>query len=251
MKKSALVPVLVTIICTNLWARDINISTGAGGLAGVLLTRYNLKADGIKGGNQIKVDAGQDMNQFNYGGMVFIDATYAEFSVYIQNGINNWKQVLDIDGVDNSKPSTGDGWESMMGFSLLGKYPFRLSPRFTVYPLLGMDYQASLIQERTQPDGWVYDRSDGLREKDKDGHAYKLSDWNSLFVDIGGGADFAISGNIFIRGEFIYSFRLMTSYETKNLEFMKTMTGDNNPKLGGLTSGPTIRLSAGYRLLSL
>ena len=251
MKKTALLPVLLIIICANLWARDLHLSAGAGGLSGLLLTRYNLRANGNVGGIPIKVDAGQDMNQFNYGGVIFADATYAEFSVFIQNGINNWKQILDIDGLDNNKPSTGDGWESMVGFSLLGKYPFRLSRKFTVYPLLGMEYQATLVQERTQSDGWVYDRSDGLREKDKNGNAYKLSDWNSFFVDVGGGADFVITGRIFIRGEFIYSFRLMTSYETKNLDYMKAMTGDNDPKMGGLTSGPTVRICAGYRIFNL
>jgi hypothetical protein len=39
----------------------------------------------------------------------------------------------------------------------------------------------------------------------------------------------------------------MTPYEKKNLDYMKKMTGDNNPDLSGLTSGPGIRLAAGYR----
>ena len=238
-------------LCGNLWAADFSLSAGAGGLIGGLFTRYTLKADGAIDGNPMKVDAGQDMNQFNYGGLVFFDATYGEFSLSIQNGINNWQQILDIGGLESNTPTKGNGWESMLGFSLLGKYPFRLGERFTLFPLMGMEYQAALVQERTQPDGYIYDRSDGLREKDKDGNAYKLSDWNSLFVNVGCGADFAIRGKFFVRGEILYSFRLMTSYETKNLEYMKVMTGDNDPKLTGLTSGPSFRLSAGYRFWSL
>lgn len=251
MKKILLFSLTLGLFCGGLWAADFSLSAGGGGLVGGLFTRYILKADGVSGGNRIKVNAGQDMNQFNYGGLLFFDATYGEFSVSIQNGRNNWKQILDIAGVENNKPSTGDGWETMLGFTLLGKYPFHLRPGFTLFPLLGMEYQVSLVQKRTQADGWIYDRDDGLRETDKNGNAYKLTDWNSLFVDIGCGADLTLTEKIFLRGEFLYSFRLMTPYEIKNLDYMKEMTGDSNPKLGGLTSGPSLRLSAGYRFWSL
>jgi len=248
MKKALFFPVFI-ILSANLWALNLSMSAGAGGLMGGLFTRYNLKADGIKDGNEIKIDAGQEMNQFNYGGLLFFDAAYGELSVFIQRGLNNWKQILDISGIENNEPSTGKGWETMFGITLLGKYPFRMGERLSIFPLLGMEYQITLVQERTQPDGWIYDRSDGIREKDKDGDAYKLSDWNSFFVNIGGGADFFISESIFIRGEFLYSIRLKTSYEKKNIEYMKAMSGDNDPKLTGLTSGPSLRLSAGYRFL--
>jgi len=251
MKKTLFFLFLAGAFCWNLWAADFTLNAGVGGLIGGLFTRYNLKADGVIDGNRIKVDAGQDMDQFNYGGLVFFDATYVEFSITIQNGINNWQQIMDIDGLESNTPAKGDGWESMLGFSLLGKYPFRMGERFTLFPLLGVEYQVALVQQRTQPDGYIYDRTDGLREQDKDGNAYKLSDWNSFFINIGCGADFALKGNFFVRGEILYSFRLMTSYETKNLEYMKAMTGDKDPKLTGLTSGPTLRLSAGYRFWSL
>ena len=242
---------LMAAFSGSLFAADFSISAGGGFLIGGLFTRYNLNADGIKDGNQIKVDAGQDMNQFNYGGLLFLDATYAELSIAVQNGINNWQQIMDIQGLQSNTPSTGKGWESMFGFMILGKYPFRMGERFTLFPLLGVEYQIALVQERAQPDGWVYDRSDGIREQDKDGNAYKLSDWNSFFVTIGAGADFALTGKFFIRGEILYSFRLKTDYEKKNIEYMKAMSGDNDPNLSGLTSGPSLRLSAGYRFLNM
>ena len=248
MKKVLFFPVFF-ILCTNLWAVNFSMSAGAGGLIGGLFTRYNLKADGIKDGNPVKVDAGQDMNQLSFGGLLFFDATYGELSISMQRGNNNWKQILDIAGIESNKPSTGKGWETMLGFTVLGKYPFHIGERLTLFPLLGIEYQITLVQERTQPDGWVYSRDNGVWERDKDGNAYKLSDWNSLFVDIGGGADFFITESIFIRGEFLYSIRLKTSYEKKNIEYMKAMSGDSDPKLTGLTSGPSLRLSAGYRFL--
>jgi len=59
-----------------------------------------------------------------------------------------------------------------------------------------------------------------------------------------------VLGNFSVRAELLYGFRLMTPYEVKNLELMKSMAGDPNPKLGGLTSGPSLRLSAGYRFFN-
>ena len=240
--KKLLLLMIMAMLCGGLWA--LEFSVGTGGLLGGLFTRYSLKANGT-----VKVDAGQDMNQFNYGALVFIDATYVEFSFAMQNGRNNWKQIYDFAG--SNVPETGDGWESMMSFSLLGKYPFHFGSRLCLFPLVGIEYQIALVQERTQADGWVYDRTDGQRETDKDGKAFSHSDWNSFFINVGGGADFTITGGVFLRGEFLYSFRLMTSYETKNLAYMKAMTGDSSPKLSGLTSGPSLRLSAGYRLWNL
>ena len=230
----------VIVLSGSLWARDFSFSAGTGGFVGGLFTRYDLEANG-----SIKIDAGQNQNQFNYGAMVFFDATYGELGISIQNGRNKWKQILDIAG--SSDPDAGKGWETMLSFSLLGKYPFRFGPRFTLFPLLGMEFQISLVQKRTISDGYVYNRDDGLRERDKDGNAYRLSDWNSFFVELGCGADLEIMKRIYLRGELLYAFRLMTSYEKKNLDLIKIMTGDNDPSMGGLTSGPILRLSAGYR----
>ena len=245
MKRFVIFLVLLAIY-GNLWARDISLSAGAGSLMGGLFTRYTLEADGTKRGGTIKLDAGQEMNQLNYGAFVFFDATFAQLSISLQRGLSKWEQTFDI-GLENNEPSTGDGWETMVGITFIGKYPYRLGSNFSAFPLVGIEYQISFVQLRTQPDGWIYDRTDGMRERDKNGKAYELSDWNSFFVAVGGGADFGITEKIYVRGEFIYSFRLMTSYEKKNLEFIKAVTGDNSPSMGGLTSGPSLRVCAGYR----
>jgi hypothetical protein len=73
--------------------------------------------------------------------------------------------------------------------------------------------------------------------------------WNALWIDIGGGADFKLTPYLFIRGELLYSIRLPTLYENDGLEQIKKLLGDPNPQLGGLCSGPSIRLAAGYRFI--
>jgi len=224
------------------FAGEFSISAGAGALAGGFFTRYNLSANG----SITKVDASQEVNQFNYGFLAFLDATYAEFSVIYQRGLNNYKEAAEFSG-SSGAPSSGRGENSFLGFSLLGKYPFHLNERLTIFPMLGVEYQISLNQNRTQPDGRLYDRTDGIRERDKDGHAFKQNDWDSIWINLGCGLDFELPRNFFIRGELLYGFRLMTPYEKKNIDYMKAESGDSDPTLTGLTSGPSIRISAGYK----
>jgi len=228
---------------------DFSLSAGAGGILGGAFTRYTLSADGEKDGNHIKIDATQKMNQFNYGFYAFLDASYGIFSVFFQNGINDFTETMDIEGPISISDMSGKGWESVLGFSILGKYPFKLNERLIFFPLLGFDYRISLSQKRAQPDGYVYDRTGGGRERDKDNKAYKQSDWNSMWINLGGGLDFFLTGNLFLRTELLYGFRLMTSYETKNLAMMKAQSGDSNPKLSGLTSGPALKIAAGWRFI--
>ena len=235
--------IFLFLAAPGVFAQNFSMSAGAGGLLGGLFTRYNLDASG----NSMTINAKQQMNQFNWGFFAFFDATYGIFSVSFQNGINEWSQPLSISG--NVNPMNGKGWESMLGLSLLGKYPFSLNERFTIFPLLGLEYQISLRQYRTDEDGRRYKRNDGVdqNEMDKNGKALALEDWNSLFINLGGGLDFSLPRNFFLRGELLYGFRLMTPYEVKNLDLMKALSGDSSPKLSGLTSGPSLRLSVGCR----
>ena len=249
--KKRICAVLLVLAAAAVYGANFSLSAGAGGIFGGFFTRYTLSADGTVDGDRIVINAAQEMNQLNYGFFIFFDATYGAFSVYYQNGANTFKESYSIAGLDREMPEgSGDGWDSYLGFSLMGKYPFVLNERLAVFPMLGLDYQVSLKQRRTQPNGWVYDRDDGYRESDKDGEAYLLKDWNSLWINLGGGLDIGLHDNFFIRGEFLYSFRPMTPFEVKNLDMMKQLSGDPKPKLRGLTSGPSIRLSAGWRFFS-
>jgi hypothetical protein len=138
----------------------------------------------------------------------------------------------------------------MLGISLLGKYPFSLNEKWSVFPLLGAEFLIALV-ERRQPDGdRVYDRTDGSLPSDmgKDENPYPLSAWNSLLIKIGAGADYTLTQSLFLRGEFLYNIRLQTGYETGAVEMVKAVLKVPSPKLSGLTSGPSIRIALGYRL---
>ena len=242
MKKALLLFGLSLVCCVVIWPMDFSLSTGAGGLLGGSFTRYESSSSGS---NKMTLDS----SQFNFGALLFFDATYAELAATIQRGSGKYDEVISKSG--DFVAGSGDCWETMLGFCLLGKYPFAIMERLKLFPLLGIEYQIALSQRRRVDGGVIYDRTNGLQETDKDGKALDNSAWNSFWIHLGVGTDVDILKDFFVRGEILYGFRLMTSYEKDGLEQAKALLGDSNPKLSGLTSGPSIRLCAGYRFWNM
>jgi hypothetical protein len=198
----------------------------------------------------------QGMDQFNFGGYLFFDATYAEFCVDIQGGINSYEESIQgHKGVTllNIPTLKGTGTETMLGFTLLGKYPFHLREGLSVFPLAGLEYQIALEETRRPEGGSEYDRVEGKTEFDST-RDYPLSLWNSLFVDIGAGLDFVFRSPFVLRTELLYRFRLQTPYEVAALDYVVQEYGISqptlfgNPGMSGLTHGPELRIAVGYRL---
>ncbi|MDR2070302.1 MAG: autotransporter outer membrane beta-barrel domain-containing protein [Treponema sp.] len=252
MKKPGAAAILAFLPALASFGADFDIRAGGGVFLGGLFTRYNLSARGAIG-VPVDIVSEQEMNQFKYGGYLFFDAPWTEASVSLQGGIGTYREDMSAESSGQGEvfgsTDKGAGTEMMLGFSLLGKYPFRLNRQFTLFPLAGVEYQIALM-ERRDPEGprRGYDRTDGIRESDSNGSAYRLSAWNSLFIDIGAGLDFTVNPRMFLRAEFLYAFRLMTPYESDALEKVKKMAGAQDPKLAGLTSGPVLRVGLGYML---
>jgi hypothetical protein len=232
---------LLVFLPKNAIAIDLSLSAGGGGLLGYTFTRYTLE-----GGNIIST---QNMDRLDYGGFLFFDATYAEFSVIIQGGNSAYRENM-IYSVASFADSKGTGSETSLGFSLLGKYPFLINEKISLFPMFGIGYQIALIQKR-QPEGdLVYDRSKGMlpEDRDKNDKPYPLSAWNSFWIDVGAGLDCNIFKTLFLRGELLFGFRLPTSYELGALEVVKNPPMNvSNPKLAGLTGGPSLKFGIGYR----
>jgi hypothetical protein len=230
---------------------DFSLNAGGGVLLGGLFTRYTLTGRGTIDGNPVDLDSGQSMNQFNFGGFAFFDATYGELSVGVQRGVNNYSENMSaVSGEDfaTGSKTTGTGTEIMLDLTLLGKYPFVLTETLVLFPLLGVEYQVALVQRRKPGSRREYDRTDGIRESDSEGDPYTLASFNSFFIDIGAGADVKLSTALFLRVEFLYSFRLPTIYELDALKKPEKWLGVDDPNLGGLTSGPSLRAAAAYRI---
>jgi len=240
MKKLILI-LLVLSLASTVFARDISFSAGGGGLLGYTFTRYTLE-----GGN---VQSTQRMDRLNYAGFLFFDATFVEFSVMLQGGSGTYAENM-IYSVEALADTKGSGSELSLGLSLLGKFPFTVNERVTWFPLLGIEFQIALLQRR-QPDGdLVYDRTKGhlVEDRDKNDRPYPLSAWNSLWINIGAGIDYAITGPLFFRSQLLFGFRLPTTYELGALEVVRNPPMNvRNPRLAGLTGGPTLKIGIGYR----
>jgi len=237
--KKAILGVLLISLPLGVFATEFTLSAGGGGLLGYTFTRYTLEGGAVK--------SSQSMDRFNFGGFLFFDATYGELSVMIQGGNSIYENDIILDA--SSMPSKGKGYETSLGFSLLGKYPFAINERLTWFPLFGIEYQIALMQKREEG-GLVYDRTKGEEQidQDKDSNPYPLHAWNSFWINIGAGLDVAIAGSLFLRGELLFGFRLPTGYELGALEVVKNPPMNaKDPKLGGLTGGPALKIGIGYR----
>jgi signal peptidase I len=242
MKKYIILLTTIFSLAVMLPAADFSLSAGGGGLLGYTFTRYALE-----GGN---VKSTQSMDRLNYGGGLFFDAVYGEFSVMFQGANNSYAEKMDY-GVTSLANSAGRGYEASLGFSLLGKYPFRINEKISWFPLLGVEYQTALIERRQPDDGDImYNRAKGylIEDRDKNGKPYPLSAWNSWWIDIGAGLDYNLTGPLFLRSELLFGFRLRTDYETGALEVVQNPpVNAKDPRLAGLTGGPALKISIGYR----
>lgn len=256
MKQCFTAVLFVILIAGNVFAAEFTMSGGAGFFLGGQFTRYQMDASGTKfdagQGSNMPVDlvAVDEMNQLNYGGFLFFDARWIEFVCNVQGGTYTWTQASDMTSgaaVIDRGVETGTGSEMMLGFALLGKYPFSLNERFTLYPLLGVEYQIALLEYRRKFAHEPYNRTDGVMEFDVDGKPYNISIWNSLFIDIGGGVDFTFHAPLYLRAELVYAFRLPTAYENDQIALAKKQLDDTELKLTGLTSGPTLKIGVGWR----
>ncbi|MDR2210733.1 MAG: hypothetical protein LBO65_04595 [Spirochaetaceae bacterium] len=258
MKKYILVFLAVLGPVCSVMAKppEFTLSAGGGLLLGGLFTRYTLTADEqtAKHG-QTNLEMNQSMDQFNYGGYLFFDATYGEFTLEIHRGINQYQETLSGFGertVINDMPREGLGAETMLGFTLVGKYPFSLREGLSVYPLVGVEYQIALVEKRT-PDGKKEQNRAGGKTELDGSRDFSLSMWNSVFINAGAGLDFMIKYPLFLRTELVYRFRLKTPAENEAMDYVEdrfdishpTLFG--NPRISGLTHGPELRVALGYR----
>jgi hypothetical protein len=212
-KKTMLVLFLAIAACGMVCAAPIKLSVGLGGLGDWAIKSQESPTDV----NGIIIINSQILTHSVTGGFfVFFDATYVE---------------VDVDMLFGSRRSEGSSVSttlSYVGFSALGKLPIAIGP-IVLFPLLGIDYQMylgdDLITDIYYP---------GIPAK----LASQKSELDRLSIPVGVGLDFFFKRNIFIRGEFLWTFKIPNKME---LDLKKDLDWDS------FTHGPRLKAAIGFR----
>ncbi|MDR3325180.1 MAG: hypothetical protein LBS82_04250, partial [Spirochaetaceae bacterium] len=146
------------------------------------------------------------------------DATYAELSFGFFGGGGTMSQ--ERNGV------SGDGMDfSVTGLDigLQGKYPIELGSSLSVFPIFGIDYRVVV----------------GAKIADKP--ADNAGDLSAFWFKFGGGLDYAIANNVYLRADLLYGIRLANKMENDAID------GWDGAK-SRLGHGLDVKVAVGYKL---
>ena len=183
-----------------------------------------------------------DTAEVTFGGGIFgfFDATFATLGVgLLFNNVNQTVTVPSLQDVGGGIfVPTGQTSEQERSFtiaqlniSLMFKYPFAINDSWTIFPMLGIDSQIAL--------GMPDDLRRNLEEAPMLDVPSAADYWNSLWIRFGAGADFALTGNLFIRSELLYGFKLNSRFKNDMADFWER-------NIAGVTNGLQVRIALGY-----
>jgi hypothetical protein len=163
------------------------------------------------------------------GGFAFFDAKYAELSLGFFGGGGTMETKS-----NGENTNTDDFSVSGLDIGLLGKYPFAVGQKLSVFPLLGITYRVMLS---ATVDGEEYE---GFGEA----IVGKPEDFSALWFKFGGGLDYSFTEKIYLRGTFLYGLRIENKAEKDLKNMFETEAMDTKTLLG---HGLEIKVAAGYR----
>jgi len=270
LKKTIAILVIFVCVGTALSAQNIGISFGGGALLDWNFgngTKYKFTKDAadlsstqyspFSGGDRKVDDTDYNgLRNMSFGGFAFLDVTYAELDVSFAYGA-----LTGVSRKNKDASKTVDADSILqLGFTLLGKYPVNLGS-ITVFPLLGVGYNIVLSHSKmVYPyNGPVFDK-DGNPEYESDGKTlksveHKISEWNQFSILAGGGFDYNINKNVYIRFSALAQIRFASKLMRDSLDLdnkiLKAMGTVYDLNLGSKTTtigfGPVIKVAIGYR----
>jgi len=165
------------------------------------------------------------MPYYSGGAYMFIDAMYAEIFAGYSMGGGKWKSA-DVRSRPDRLP---DMRRSYINAGIFAKYPIGKGS-VKIFPLLGIDYEASISGER------VYDDGDKIATEEATSAAW---------FKAGGGADVGLGSSAYLRLELLYGVRTANEFEnvwqeaeSKNTKYMV------NTKLG---NGASVKIGVGVK----
>jgi hypothetical protein len=219
VKKIIMVLVLLGLIAGAAFAQTIvidlgalNLSTGGGGFF----------SSDFGGGYKIDNATSTKTPYMGGGGFMFMDIKYAEFSM----------GILGAGGTSTTNTSPKSEWDysfAAMDMGFYGKYPFAISNKLSLFPLLGVKVRIVL----------------GIDTEEK-GEQYepRTEDLTTFWLECGGGLDVSLTEKIFLRGEFLYGVRLPNELENDSVDANSGSGIDADPLLG---HGLSVKIGAGFK----
>jgi opacity protein-like surface antigen len=181
-----------------------------------------------------------DTDELSFAGGIwgFFDATYVEADMSLI--FTSYGQTVKMPNLPNLSSSLNGPQKhrytiTQMNLTILGKYPISLNDKLTVFPLLGIDWQIALYNN----DGQLYEDFKIVKAMGYD--VPNLGEfWNCFWIKTGVGADYSITNNLYVRGEFLYGIKLNSKNDTDNARYWAE-------NLKGVANGPSVKFGIGYR----
>jgi hypothetical protein len=170
-------------------------------------------------------------NWFGGGIHGFFDATYGELSVGLMYGGFNSDTTL-YAPILNKYSVKDNGTAMMASIELLGKFPFGITDKITLFPLLGVEILPFI-------NAW---NEDGDAVSDP-------GDLTAIYFRLGGGMDFYFTDNLFLRAEALYGVRLSNKYEEDAKDLYKKSYGGTAGE-AIFAHGGKVKVAVGYKFMT-
>jgi opacity protein-like surface antigen len=224
MKKLVLAVICLFILVFGISA--IEVSAGVGGDVAFIFTSTDTNIP--QPYKSQLITAFDDVDMTRWGISAFFDAQYIEANIGFKFLTSSYS------GSDYKYEET----DNFFNIGLKLKYPFKITESIRIFPLIGFDYSI-FDRGKATYDGQiyiVYNRDNLILSDALDGFS----------LNLGVGGDFFISGNVYIRCEYNYSFFLNTETQKETIETIES-SGYN---LSIFQNGPMFMLAVGYRFLN-
>jgi len=206
-------------------APEFKMSAGGGGVFGTYFGG-GYETTGKIGGTSVSQNL--EMPYTGGGGYGFFDATYAELSMGFFMGKIKMKETMSGGGYSSSSEFSAN--LTNLFFGLYGKYPFTLSDKLSLFPLLGLEYHICL--SATGED---------------DSEADDPGDFSALWLKAGIGMDFSLTDSIYLRLGVLYGARFTNQFETDMWDYAKSSYDETGDSSAGGQHGLTVRLAVGFK----
>jgi hypothetical protein len=236
MCKKIFIAAFLLVLAAAVFAADFGISVGGGAILGGNFTKSETDPSDVvlELVGPAKMALAYETSAFVAGAFLFVDATYAELSAAYFAEIGKVTGITStITGTgtpaDGTNPGPDEDYLShVIIVDLLGKYPFVLNEKFTVFPALGVGLKLPIA---------------GNSQSDKEHDVT----WG-VVGKAGAGLDFSLTQALFLRCEALFAYQFASDKEAK-IDPGIGQKYDFQFKSVGYNLGPQVKIGVGYKVL--